>query len=163
MNYMIAIERGFRAYQTDKFAMGDKPLRSRERWVNIPIWRKAEAYITLIRHIRNHINYPKWHDYTYADLNERNLLHETYMQRHAHIWDSCDDPFKGHLEAPWDKDDENDSSDSDPPPKKKSRRKTHPRTKVKVEKKQKAASPSRPLMKFDRATGSFSAYVDLTN
>ena len=160
MNYMIAIERGFRAYQTDKFAMGDKPLRSRERWVNIPIWRKAEAYITLIRHIRNHISYPKWHDYSYSDLQERNILHETYIKRHAHIWDSSDDPFDGHLEAPWDRD---AGSDSDTPPvKKKARRNTHPRTKVKVEK-TKECSPMKPLMRFNRSTGTFIEYTDLTN
>ena len=59
LDFMIAIEKGLRAYSSDKFAMGDNPLCTRERWVTVPVWRKCEAYITLIRHIRNHFSYPK--------------------------------------------------------------------------------------------------------
>ena len=151
MSYMVSIERGLREYRTEKFALGEKPLRTRERWVNIPVWRKCEAYITLIRYIRGKITYPKWHDFRYADIQERNILHQTYMKRHAHIWDNGD-PFNGLLENPWDNKD-------DTPPKKKMKKTT---TKVKVKVKKEIQSiPPPPLLKFNK-DGTFTEYVDLT-
>ena len=86
---------------------------------------------------------------------ERNDLHQTYMNRHAYIWDNKD-PFNGKLKHPW-----NDTSNA--PPKKKPRKTS---TKVKKVKKEKqctpTATPAAPLMRFDTKTGSFTKYVDLT-
>jgi len=154
MKYMIAIERGLREYHTDKFAMGERPLRSRERWLNVSKWRKCEAYITLVRYIRNKITYPKWHDFRYADLQERQTLHQTYTTRHGHIWDSDNDPFNGLLKHPWD----NKNKSVDTPPKKKPR-KVNPKVKKEKEKGSLPAPP--PLMKFNK-DGTFSEYMDLT-
>ena len=151
LDYMIGIERGLREYRTDKYCLGEKPLRTRERWVNIPIWRKCEAYITLIRYIRRKFTYTKWHDFRHADLMERQELHQTYMNRHAHIWDSGD-PFNGRLQHPWD----TNSPTPNSPPKKK------PKTVSTKVKKPKQPSPPAKLLKFNK-DGSFSEYQDLTN
>ena len=94
--YLAAIEHGLRMYATnDMYAMGSNALASREKWFAVPVWRKREAYIALVRAIYGLKPCRRFMATRWEDYSKRQVLTETFMMRHAHVRD-----FKEHLEDP---------------------------------------------------------------
>ena len=105
--YCILIEEGLRSFGTDIYAMGSKALRSSEEWARVQVWRKREAYIALVRHIRGHHGYPQYDCYVWADYIERQHAGKTFRLRHLPLSDGRD--FEGQLPFRWSDEDVKDS------------------------------------------------------
>ena len=82
MDYLVLVEKGFRSFGADIHAMGTRALESKERWFAVERWRKREAYIAVVRHIRGHLTYPQWDCYRLDDYSERQALNQTFLVRH---------------------------------------------------------------------------------
>ena len=59
VEYLVLVEQGLRSFGSDIHAMGSNCMKSKKRWFEVPVWRKREAYIALIRSIRKHLTYPQ--------------------------------------------------------------------------------------------------------
>ena len=115
--YLVSIETGLRSFGNDIHAMGSRAMDSQERWFAVPVWRKREAYIALIRHIRNHLTYPQWDCYKLEDYAERQALHKTFLARHFPLTNGKSDRLEKYLVNPpkWS---EPDHVEVKPPPSK---------------------------------------------
>ena len=105
--YCLLIEEGLRSFGTDIYAMGSKALNSKAEWAIVAVWRKREAYIALVRHIRGHTGYPQYDCYVWADYIERQHAGRTFRLRHLPLSDGRD--FEGQLPPPWSGEDVKDS------------------------------------------------------
>ena len=155
LEYLIAVEHGLREVALGNCKYTIRALRSKKAWSSVAPWRKMEAYICLIRHIRKRDQYSKWHDYKWDDFNERNKLGVTFRNRHLK-WSNGQD-FNGRLKDPpsWN---ESNTSVSKNQKKKKSTK----TVKCKSEPKTKVSDPLTPL-RFDPESGSLMEIVDLTS
>ena len=104
LEYLIAFEEGLRNYSSDIHALGSHPLRSREHWGNIALWRKREAYIALGRFcLQRDPDYKQWDCFLFSDFQDRQTLAETYVRRHHPLSDGNDDVnFEGQMNFDWD-------------------------------------------------------------
>ena len=100
MEYIVLVEKGLRNFGTDIHAMGSRALDSEERWFAVPLWRKREAYIAVIRHLRGHHTYPQWDCYKMADYAERQALHRTFVERHFPYSSGGKQVSKDYLDDP---------------------------------------------------------------
>ena len=84
MEFLIAVEKGLRAYAADIHTMGTKPLRSAYYWGNhVPLWRKREAYIALCRYVAGkRSSYPQWDCFLFSDYAQRQRAGKTFLKRH---------------------------------------------------------------------------------
>ena len=103
LEYLILVELGLRSFGTDIHAMGSGALSSEESWFQVPVWRKREAYIALIRFIRGHHSYPQWESFKLEDYAERQALNKTFLVRHFPLTNGKDPLLKDHIEDKWDK------------------------------------------------------------
>lgn len=100
MEYLVLVEMGLRSFGTDIHAMGSRAMDSKERWCEVAVWRKREAYIAAIRHIRGHNTYPQWDCYTLEDYSERQSLHKTFVKRHFPLSNGACNRLDEHLVDP---------------------------------------------------------------
>ena len=74
--YLFLVERGLRSFGDDIHAMGAKAMTTTANWENPERkWRKREAYIALIRFVRQRESYRQWDNFKWTDygtLNDRN-------------------------------------------------------------------------------------------
>ena len=105
-------------------------MNSPDRWNNVALWRKREAYIALVRAVLERGSYQQWDCYSFSDYVERQRAGRTFSCRHLPLSDGSVEHFQGLLQNPkhW------ESNDGLPPPKK--------RKKVQKSKKAAAASTS---------------------
>ena len=91
VEYLAAVETGFRLYSRDKYCMGVNGGRSRTQWGQIPNWRKREAYIVFVRFfLHNKVTYKKWTCFVWTDFMMRYILEITFRTRHAPLSDGKD-------------------------------------------------------------------------
>ena len=96
--------------------MGSRAMESKERWFEVAVWRKREAYIALIRFIRKHLSYPQWDCYKLKDYAERQALNKTFLGRHFPLSNGVSNRLDGHLAEPqWS---EPAAARAKPPPRK---------------------------------------------
>ena len=98
MAYLVAIEEGFRAMGPDKHTMGSKAITTLSKWGRVDFWRKREAYIALVRFLRNATAYKKWEFFLWLHYIQRLVMGETFKVRHSKLF--CAEHFKGQLEDP---------------------------------------------------------------
>ena len=99
--YLVAIEMGLRnVAANNEHAFGRFALDSREDWIKVPLWRKRESYIALIRVINGCGNYLKYVSYDWKDYTMRAKLGMTFMVRHAKYTDGTDDTIAGLIPNP---------------------------------------------------------------
>ena len=105
VEYLAAFELGLCRYSDDIFALGTHPLRNREYWSKVSLWRKREAYIALARHVlKRDPNYNQWDCFRFRDYQDRQSLSRTFMKRHLPLSDGRDEVhFQGKLTFDWDK------------------------------------------------------------
>lgn len=97
IDYLVFIEKGFRSFGSDIHAMGSRAMESKVRWFAVARWRKREAYIALIRYIREHHQYPQWDCYKLETYAERQSLHRTFVVRHLPLSNGESDRLDAHL------------------------------------------------------------------
>ena len=100
IDYLAQVEMGLREFGGDIHAMGSNAMLSKERWFAVEVWRKREAYIALIRHIREHNSYPQWDCYTLEDFAERQALNKTFLARHLPLTNGTDNRLQEHVPDP---------------------------------------------------------------
>ena len=84
MSLLLCVEKGLRAFATDKFAMGTHAFESEEKYYAIAIWRKREAYIAVCRYLLGVTKgYLKYVQYDWSDYQMRHDLQKTFDLRHA--------------------------------------------------------------------------------
>ena len=88
--YLVLVECGLRSFGSDIHAMGSRAMDSEERWFAVAVWRKREAYIAVIRLIREHLTYPQWDCYKLEDYSERQALNKTFLARHYPLSNGSD-------------------------------------------------------------------------
>ena len=96
--YCMLVEVGLRSFGRDIHCMGTLALRSKENWAGVQVWRKREAYIALVRHIRGHVGYAQYDCYLWRDYVERQRANRTFLARHLPL--SNGDNFGGSLPDP---------------------------------------------------------------
>jgi hypothetical protein len=96
--YCLLVEVGLRSFGRDMHAMGTLALRSKDNWAAVQTWRKREAYIALVRHIRGHTGYAQYDCYHWRDYVERQRANKTFLARHLPL--SNGDNFGGDLPDP---------------------------------------------------------------
>ena len=154
--YLAAVEEGLRNYANDKYAMGCGAMRTRYNWLKVAIWRKREAYITMVRHVNKKPTYKKWNCFRWEDYTHRNITAKTFSIRHEPLTNSCDVSYEPYLSDPedWNKASEipyDKESYSKARTKSKSKRAPKPKTITKSTRTRRAES----VMKFDEKTNTF--------
>ena len=154
--YLAAVEEGLREYGNNKYAMGCGAMRSRFHWLKVDIWRKREAYITMVRHVNKKPAYKKWTCFRWEDYTHRNITAKTFSTRHEPLTNSCDVSYEPYLSdpehwnqasaIPYDKESYSERKSKSTPPKRKSRKK--PKTIP-------DAGRADSVMKFDEKTNTF--------
>ena len=137
LKYLALVETGLREFGSDIHAMGSRAMDSQERWFAVDVWRKREAYIAVIRHIRKHLSYPQWDCYKLEDYAERQALNKTFLTRHFPLSNGVSKRLDGQLTDPqeWSK------PHSDPEkPRPSKRAKQEPKTK------EAAATSAKPMV-----------------
>ena len=144
MDYLIAVEKGLRAYADDIHAMGTKPLRSPYYWGNrVELWRKREAYIALCRHVAGKPPaYPQWDCFLFGDYAQRQRAGKTFVKRHLPLSNGEDEiNFNGEYDFDW------ESEEYSPPKRVKLEKQTRPKVV------HSAAQASAGVMVFDVEKG----------
>ena len=81
--YLLLVERGLRSFGDDVHAMGAKAMATPADWEKPERkWRKREAYIALVRFVRQRESYRQWDNFKWTDYVERQKLAMTFMKRH---------------------------------------------------------------------------------
>ena len=100
VEYLAAVEMGLREYRDRIYCLGARPLRSAEWWQALPVWRKRECYIAFVRlFVYKLVTYSKWESFKWEDLVTHNVLHKTFITRHAPLSDGTDH-FNGAIQNP---------------------------------------------------------------
>lgn len=147
--YLIAVEEvllGFTVAKNCKQTMGLAKITTPEVWrERVHVWRKKEGYTSVIRFCRKRYSYRKWTDFLLRDMIERNVLGQTFVNRHHGL---SDDDFQGRLQYPvqW----------TNEPTGKTSKRKPSSKSSSEPQVKK---SKRPPPQRFDKKTN---AFVDLT-
>lgn len=97
LEYLALVEKGLRNYTKYVFAMGGNSLKSRETWRKVQPWRKREAYIALVRHVRGRPSYHQWDNFLWSDYLERQKAARTFELRHLPLSNARDDNYFEHF------------------------------------------------------------------
>ena len=100
MKYLILIEKGLRSFGMDIHAMGSGAMRTRAKWAAVPVWRKREAYIALVRVVLERDSYRQWDCFALQDYVERINATKTFVKRHLPLSDGNPKRFGGKLPDP---------------------------------------------------------------
>ena len=106
IEYLVALELGLRQYGVSGVhTMGTRPLRSREYWGNVDVWRKREAFIALVRYLKDFpSDYKQWDCFLFTDYIMREEATLTFMRRHLPLSDGNDEEHFGDaMEFDWEK------------------------------------------------------------
>ena len=99
--YLVAIEMGLRNMAANSTtAFGRFALDTRDDWIKVPLWRKRESYIALIRVIEKCGSYLKYVSYHWDDYIMRLKCGQTFMARHAKYTDGTDDTISDLIPDP---------------------------------------------------------------
>ena len=155
VSYLAGIEEGLRNYACDPYPMGRDAMRSQEKWASVDLWRKREAYVTLIRLLLSRNSYHKWHDFLFTDFAERNKLHTTFKNRHLPLSDGDSTNFGGLIKNPphW--------TEPIPPPKHKVARTAARKPNLKAVKKEQVQESKSVPMRFDSKSGTLVEFIEI--
>ena len=89
--YLCSVEKCLRDLATDVCTMGAHAMNTKTEWQHVPIWRKREAYIAMVRHVKELPGYQKYISFDWNDYQMRNRCQKTFEKRHAPYTDGTDE------------------------------------------------------------------------
>ena len=105
IEYLVAVELGLRQYGiVGIHTTGTRPLRSPTYWGQVDLWRKREAFIALVRHLKGFpSDYKQWDCFLFVDYILRQQTTLTFVRRHWPLSDGDDEAnFGDAIDFDWD-------------------------------------------------------------